>query len=168
MSLTIERIAIPTFKRSLLAISAFMVKGEAYTKEQGIDPSVLVNASLAEDMHPLSRQIQMLTDTVRRGLCQLGGAEVVSVADTEQSFAELQQRLQSTLDFIDTFDTATLAQSEDKIITLPMGPTSLELDGTTYLMSFVMPNFYFHAAAAYNILRNKGVDVGKMDFLGQP
>jgi len=49
-----------------------------------------------------------------------------------------------------------------------MGPTSLELDGTTYLMSFVMPNFYFHAAAAYNILRNKGVDVGKMDFLGQP
>jgi len=168
MSLTIERVVIPTFKRSLAAISAFMIKGEAYAKEKGMDPSELINASLAEDMHPLSRQIQMLTDTVRRGLCQLGGAEPVSVEDTEQSFTELQQRIQSTLDFIDAFDSASLALSEDKTITLPIGPTSLELDGTTFLMGFVMPNFYFHAAAAYNILRNQGVDVGKMDFLGQP
>lgn len=168
MSLTIERAAIPTFTRSLKALSGILSKGATYAEAKGIDPEVLVNARLSADMHPLKRQVQMATDSVRRVLCQLGGQEVPSVADTEENFTQLQARVQSTLDFIEAFDKSSLAGAEDRIITLPIGDAGLDLDGTVFLMSFGIPNFYFHMAAAYNIFRHNGVDVGKMDFLGAP
>ena len=167
MSLTVDRIAVPTMIRTLNALKGILEKGEAFAAASGIEPADIVNARLIDDMHPLKRQIQMVTDTVRRVLCQLAEQEVASVEDTEETFAELQLRIDSTLAFIDAFDTSTLAGSEDKTITLPFGEDGIELDGVTFLMSFAMPNFYFHAATAYNILRKQGVDLGKMDFLGQ-
>lgn len=166
MSLTIERIAVPTMKRTLNALKGLLVKGEAFATSKGIDPVDILNARIVDDMHPLTRQIQMVTDTTRRALCQLGEQEVTSVEDTEETFAELQSRIDSTLAFIDAFDANLLTGSEDRTITLPLGDNGLELDGTTFLMGFALPNFYFHAATAYNILRKQGVDVGKMDFLG--
>ncbi len=168
MSLTIERIILPTFTRTLNTLSGMLKKGEAYAEARGIDPAVLVNARLAADMHPLKRQIQMVTDTVRRVLCQLAGQEVPSVADTEETFAELHTRIESTLKFINDFDTTALVDSEDKTITLPLGENGLDLDGATFAMGFGIPNLYFHAATTYNILRHNGVELGKMDFLGQP
>lgn len=168
MSLTIERITLPTFTRTLNALSGMLKKGEAYAEARGIDPAVLVNARLAADMHPLKRQIQMVTDTVRRVLCQLAGQEVPAVADTEETFAELQARIDATLKFINDFDTASLVDTEDKTITLPLGENGLDLDGATFTMGFGIPNLYFHAATTYNILRHNGVELGKMDFLGQP
>lgn len=168
MSLTIERAAIPTFTRSLKALSGILSKGAAYAATKGIDPSVLVNARLSDDMHPLKRQVQMVTDSVRRVLCQLGEQAVPAVADTEESFSELQARVQSTLDFIEAFDKSSLVGAEDRVITLPIGDAGLDLDGTVFLMSFGIPNFYFHMATAYNILRHNGIEVGKMDFLGAP
>ncbi len=168
MSLTVERTAIPTFVRSLKALQGILSKGAAYAEAKDIDASVLVNSRLSADMHPLKRQVQMVSDTVRRVLCQLGGQDVPSVEDSEETFAELQTRVQATLDFIAAFDKSSLAGSEDRTITLPIGDAGLDLDGTTFLMSFGIPNFYFHMAAAYNILRHNGVDVGKMDFLGAP
>jgi hypothetical protein len=168
MSLTVDRIAIPTMIRTLNALKGLLEKGEAFAVAKGMQPADILNASLIDDMHPLKRQIQMVTDTVRRVLCQLAEQDVIAVEDTEETFAELQTRIDSTLAFIDAFDSGALAGSEDKTITLPLGDNGLELDGATFLMGFAMPNFYFHAATAYNILRMRGVDVGKMDFLGRP
>ncbi|MDG1441852.1 MAG: DUF1993 domain-containing protein [Pseudomonadales bacterium] len=168
MSLTVDRIVIPTMIRTLNALKGLLEKGEAFAVAKGMQPADILNASLIDDMHPLKRQIQMVTDTVRRVLCQLAEQDVIAVEDTEETFAELQTRIDSTLAFIDAFDSGALAGSEDKTITLPLGDNGLELDGATFLMGFAMPNFYFHAATAYNILRMRGVDVGKMDFLGRP
>ena len=168
MSLTVDRIVIPTMIRTLNALKGLLEKGEAFAVAKGMQPADILNASLIDDMHPLKRQIQMVTDTVRPVLCQLAEQDVIAVEDTEETFAELQTRIDSTLAFIDAFDSGALAGSEDKTITLPLGDNGLELDGATFLMGFAMPNFYFHAATAYNILRMRGVDVGKMDFLGRP
>lgn len=168
MSLTVDRIAVPTMKRTLKSLKGILQKGEDFAVANKIDPSEFVNASLIDGMHPLKRQIQMVTDTVRRALCQLAGQDIPAVEDTEETFAALQTRIDSTLAFIEAFDTSVLVGTEDNTITLPFGENGLDLDGTTFLMSFVLPNFYFHAATAYNILRKQGVDVGKMDFLGQP
>ncbi|MFT7688820.1 MAG: hypothetical protein ACI9FB_004185 [Candidatus Azotimanducaceae bacterium] len=168
MSLTVDRIAVPNMIRTLNALKGILQKGEDFAVANNIEPSVVLNASLIDDMHPLKRQIQMVTDTVRRVLCQLAEQETTSVEDTEETFAELQTRIDSTLQFIEAFDKTMLTGSEDKIITLPIGDNGLELDGTTFLMGFALPNFYFHAATAYNILRKQGVDLGKMDFLGRP
>ena len=141
-------------------------KGAAFAEEKGIDPSVLVNSRLSADMHPLKRQVQMVTDTARRVVCQLGGLEVPAVDDTEETFDQLIARVESTLGFIAGFDSVTLKDSEDKVISLPFGENGLDLDGCTFLMAVGMPNLYFHAATTYNILRHNGVPVGKMDFLG--
>jgi hypothetical protein len=168
MSLSVDRIAVPTMIRTLNALKGILQKGEDFARSNNIEPSEVLNASLIDGMHPLTRQIQMVTDTVRRVLCQLAEQDITSVKDTEETFAELQARLDSTLAFIEVFDKTTLTGSEDKTITLPIGENGLELDGVTFLMGFALPNFYFHAATAYNILRKQGVDVGKMDFLGRP
>lgn len=165
MSLTIARSTIPTLTLSLKALNNILQKGEAYAQAKNIAPGVLENSRLTADMHPLKRQVQMVSDTVRRILCQLAEQPVPSVEDNEETFAQLQHRIQATLDFINEFDSAGLEGSEDKTITLPFGENGMQLDGTTFLMSFGLPNFYFHMATAYNILRENGVDVGKMDFL---
>ena len=167
MSLTVDRIAVPTMIRTLNALKGILQKGEDFAVSNNIEHSEVLNASLIDGMHPLKRQIQMVTDTVRRVLCQLAEQDITSVEDTEETFAELQARIDSTLVFIEAFDKTTLAGSEDKTITLPIGD-GLELDGATFLMGFALPNFYFHAATAYNILRKQGVEVGKIDFLGRP
>jgi uncharacterized protein len=51
-------------------------------------------------------------------------------------------------------------------VTIPLGPQQREFKGQAYLLNFVLPNFYFHLATAYNILRHSGVEIGKRDFLG--
>lgn len=168
MSLTVEKITIPNFIRTLNALSGILEKGAAYAEAKGIDPAVLVNARLAADMHPLKRQVQMVTDTTRRILCQLADQEVPAVDDTEETFTDLQARIKSTIEFVETFDASNLQGAEDKTITLPMGENGLDLDGVTFTMGFGIPNLYFHVATAYNILRHNGVEIGKMDFLGNP
>ncbi|MDG1207451.1 MAG: DUF1993 domain-containing protein, partial [Pseudomonadales bacterium] len=134
MSLTVDRIVIPTMIRTLNALKGLLEKGEAFAVAKGMQPADILNASLIDDMHPLKRQIQMVTDTVRRVLCQLAEQDVIAVEDTEETFAELQTRIDSTLAFIDAFDSGALAGSEDKTITLPLGDNGLELDGATFLM----------------------------------
>jgi uncharacterized protein len=168
MSLSIEKIVVPALTRTLGAMSGILKKGEDHAQQKGFDPLILVNARLSPDMHPLKRQVQMTTDTARRVLCQLGEMDIPSVADTEETFAELQARVQSTLDFVEAFDKSKLKGAEDRIVTLPIGENGLDLDAMSFLMGFALPNFYFHAAATYNILRHNGVAVGKMDFLGAP
>ena len=166
--MNIESITIPTFIRTLKALSGILEKGAAYAEAKGIDPSVLVNARLSADMHPLKRQVQMVTDTTRRILCELGAQEASTAEDTEETFEELQARIKSTIEFIENFDSSNFEGVQDRIITLPMGKNGLDLDATTFTMGFGIPNLYFHATTAYNILRHNGVEVGKMDFLGSP
>jgi hypothetical protein len=168
MTLTIESILVPNLTRTLKALSNILQKGADYAQAKGIDPVVLVNARLIADMHPLKRQVQMVTDTVRRVISQSGEQEVPSVEDTEETFAELQARIQSTIEFIEAFDKTKLAGAEERSIHLPIGDAGIDLSGTEFVMAMAIPNIYFHAATAYNILRQNGVDVGKMDFLGAP
>ena len=91
-----------------------------------------------------------------------------SFADEETTFAELQTRLTKTIDFLNTLTPAQIDGSENKPVTLKVGGRELQFTGQVYLLSFVLPNLYFHTTVAYSILRHNGVDVGKMDFLGNP
>jgi hypothetical protein len=61
---------------------------------------------------------------------------------------------------------AQLADADSREITLKFGAFSQSFTGQNYLLSFALPNFYFHVTTAYDILRNQGVKIGKMDFLG--
>ena len=166
--MSLYAVAVPTFKRTLTSLAAILKKAEAFAEEKKIDPSVLVNARLAPDMFKLKSQIQIASDSARRGTAQLAGIEAPVMADTEETFAELQTRISNTIAFLDSLKPAQFEGAEDKTITLPVAGTEIKFDGTTYLMSYVMANFSFHSVTVYNILRHNGVALGKMDYLGKP
>jgi len=167
MSLSMHQASVPVFTRQLTNLSAILKTAEAFAEAKKIDPSVLINARLAPDMHPLARQIQIATDGVKGGVARLGGVEVPSFPDTESTFAELQERITKTIAFIKGVPADQVDGSEEKTITLKIGSGDMNFPGQFYLLSFVIPNFFFHVTTAYNILRHNGVEIGKMDFLGR-
>jgi hypothetical protein len=166
MPVSMHQASAPLFLRQLKALSAILTTAEQFAEAKKIDPSVLINARLAPDMHPLSRQVQIASDGVKGGVARLAGMEPPSYPDTETTFAELQARIANTIAFIESVPAEKLDGSEDRTITLKLGPNEFSFPGLTYLSHFVIPNFYFHVTTAYNILRHNGVEIGKRDFLG--
>jgi hypothetical protein len=96
----------------------------------------------------------------------LAGAEVPKYGDDEKSVAELKARLAKTLKFVESLSLKDFDGSEDRDISLTVGGQDLHFKGEPYLVRFALPNFYFHAATAYDILRRCGVEIGKRDFIG--
>ena len=166
MSLSMHQATIPYLLRTLGALSKILDKAAAHCEARKIEPSVLINYRLAPDMFPLARQIQVVTDQAKGLGARLTGSEIPSYPDTETTFDELKARLAKTVDYLQSFSPAQFDGSEDREILLKAGPTELNLSGRDYAFGFVLPNFYFHAATAYDILRHAGVEVGKRDFLG--
>ncbi len=166
MSLSMYQISVPVFVRMLGNLAEILKKAEAHAEAKKIDPSVLINARLAPDMHPLSRQIQIATDGAKGGAARLAGVEIPSFPDTETTFAELQARLDKTVAFLKCLSAEQIDGSEDRTITLKLGGSDVDFPGQVFLMNFVLPNLYFHITATYLILRHNGVEVGKMDYLG--
>ncbi len=166
MSLTMYQASIPSFVRMLGNLSAILDKVAVHAEAKKIDPGVFVNARLAPDMYPLSRQVQIATDIVKGCAARLAGIDVPSYADNETTFDELQARVAKTVAFLQSVSAAQVDGSEERKITLKMGSREVNFLGQAYLLDFVYPNFYFHLTTTYAILRHNGVELGKMDFLG--
>jgi hypothetical protein len=166
MTLSMYQASIPVFIRISDNLSAILKKAEEDAAARKIDPSVFMNARLAPDMLALPRQIQIASDGVKGFAARVGGVEVPSYADTENSFAELQGRIAKTVAFLKTFKADQIDGTEDKDISLKLGGEERKFKAQPYLLNFVLPNFYFHVTTAYAILRHNGVSIGKMDYLG--
>jgi len=166
MTISMFQASAPRFAHTLKSLSAILGKAQAHCEARKIDPLVLTGARLYPDMFPLSRQVQVACDSAKGAVARLAGVEAPKHEDTEKTIAELQARIQKTLDFIGTVKPAQIDGSEDKDIVLKLRGNDVPFKGVTYLLGFVHPNFYFHAATAYNILRHNGVEIGKVDFLG--
>jgi hypothetical protein len=158
--------SVPAFVNMLNNLSAILGKAEAFASERKIEPSVLLNWRLAPDMFPLTRQVQIASDIAKGGAARLAGREVPSYADDEASFAELKARIEKTVKFIESVPPKEIEGSEERDIVLKVGGQEMRFKGEPYLVHFVLPNLYFHATAAYAILRRCGIEIGKRDFLG--
>ena len=165
MTISMHQMAVPVLVRVLTNLKHLLAKGEAYAEAKKIDPSVLLNARLALDMFPLVRQVQMVSDATKGAGARLAGAEVPSYADTETSFAELQARLDKTIAFLKGLSAASFEGAESREVVMKTPSSELKFSGLDYLQNFALPNAFFHAVTAYNILRHNGVEVGKMDYL---
>ena len=166
MPINMYKASIPVFERMLNKLSAILEKAAAYSVTKSIDPSVFVNARLAPDMYPLSRQVQIATDMVKGFVARLAGLEVPNYVNDETTFADLQARIAKTIAFIHTVNEGQINGTEGHSITLKVRDTELSLLGQTYLLNFVLPNLYFHITITYAILRHNGMELGKMDYLG--
>jgi len=168
MTISMYQALIPPATRSLNNLMTILEKAATHAEIKKIDPAVLINARLYPDMFHLGKQVQIATDVTRRGAARLAGLEAPAMEDNESSFPELIDRVKKTIAYLETLTPEQIDGSEQKTIILPMGKESITLEGMPYLMSFVLPNLYFHATTTYGILRHCGVELGKRDFLGNP
>jgi hypothetical protein len=158
---------VPALLQILGSLTNILGKAEAHCKAKNIQPEVLLGARLFPDMLPFSKQIQTASDLAVRGCARLTQSEVPAAPDTEKSFEELRQRLARTIDYLKAFKPAQFEGAESRDVTFPTGADkTTTLTGQQYLSTFILPNFYFHAATAYGLLRHNGVEIGKRDFLG--
>ena len=158
--------SVPVIVNALTNLKAILSKAEAWAAEKNVKDATVLNARLALDMLPLSKQIQLVSDTAKGAAARLGGAENPSYADEEATFAELHERLQKTIDFVKSVDAKGFEGSEARDIVMKTPSRTIEFKGLNYLTGFVLPNLFFHVTTAYAILRHSGVPIGKSDYLG--
>ncbi len=167
MSQSMSKTLLPSLELTLNALSGVLDKGQAFAAARKVDPSVLLNYRLAPDMFSLARQVQAVSDLSKNGAARLAGLEPPRYEDNETTFDQLKARLAKTVAFIKSIDASKVDSSADREINFPLGPVNKgQMRGADYLNHFVLPNVYFHATAAYAILRHAGVALDKPDFLG--
>ncbi|KAL9636820.1 MAG: hypothetical protein Q9164_002587 [Protoblastenia rupestris] len=165
-SLNLYATTIPLFLRSLKSLDKILSKAETHAQQTSTPHSKLLETRLYTDMAPLPYQIQRVSDTAK-GLCvRLGSAPQNPMADTETTFEELHARIAKTITVLEGAKEEDFEGKEAKEVVMKMGQGEWKASGLEYVTQFAVPNFYFHVATAYAILRHCGVPVGKMDYLG--
>ena len=168
MNLSMYQASAPRFASTLKNLAAILDKAKAHAEAKKIDELVLTSSRLYPDMFALARQVQVACDTAKGAMARLAGVEIPKHEDTEKTFDELKARIAKTVAFIEGFKPAQVDGTEDKELTIKLGPREVNWKGMQYLLGFALPNFYFHAATAYDILRHNGVELAKRDFIGNP
>ena len=165
MKISVHAMSVDLLANTLANLSHVLDKGLASATSRKIEPTVLLNARLAPDMLPLTRQVQIACDMSKLGVARLAGIDAPKFEDNEQSFEELRSRIARTIDFIRSVPASALESTEDRDIKVTLRDRTLQFKGLEYLTRWVIPNAFFHATTAYAILRHNGVDLGKTDFL---
>ena len=161
MTLSLYDASVPLFASMLRNMRAWLDKAAAEK-----DEAMLAEARLAEDMAPLTRQYQMASDTAKNAVARLLGETPPVMPDTETNFAELRERCDKTIAYLEQANRTAIdgAGAREVVLRFPNG-MGYRFTGADYLTRFALPNFLFHATTAYAILRNQGVSLGKPDFL---
>ncbi|MFI4986580.1 MAG: DUF1993 family protein [Alphaproteobacteria bacterium] len=167
MPLTMYQATVPALLQTLNACSAILDKAATDAASRKIDEATLLGYRLAPDMFPLAKQFQLVADFAKGTVARLAGVEVPKYEDSEKTLAELKARIAKTVAYVQGFKPGAIDGSETRAITIPMGGQPTTFTGQDYLVTFALPNFYFHATTAYAILRHCGVNIGKRDFLGR-
>ncbi|MBV6272824.1 DUF1993 domain-containing protein [Alcaligenaceae bacterium CGII-47] len=168
MAISLYASSVPVFQQMLNSLDAILSKAEAHATERRIEPDALLQARLYPDMFPFIRQVQIAADFARGTSARLAGAEVPTYDGDEKTFADLHALIKKSLDFINGFTAAQIDGQESRTIVLRPGtPKERQLTGQAYLLSYSLPQFFFHVTTAYALLRHNGVEVGKRDYMGQ-
>ena len=167
MTISLYDASIPVFTQMLTALSDVLKKAEAHASAKNIDPNALLQARLFPDMFPLVRQVQIAVDFAKGVSSRLAEIEVPKYEDTETTFAELQALLTKVLGYIGEIKPEQINGQEGiEIVTRPGTPKEKRFSGQSYLLTYGLPQFFFHDTTAYALLRHNGVEVGKRDYMG--
>lgn len=158
-------LTVPMCIKGLTQLHTLLDKASQYAELKKFDVEVLLNTRLAPDQFSFLRQIQVTCDMAKLGASRLAGKESPKHDDNEKTVAELKARIDSTIAYLQKFTAEDFAKAETVHVTTPRWDGQY-LTGKDYAFHHMMPNFYFHFATAYSILRANGVDVGKKDYLG--
>lgn len=156
---------VPQLIKMLKNLEHWLDKGVALAQAKSFDPGVLLGSRLAPDQFPLLRQVQSACDVAKFTAARLTGQQAPRHPDTEQTLDEVRARIHTTISYLEGFKPADFEGAETRAIELPLF-AGKRMVGLDYLYELQFPNFYFHAATAYAILRHNGVELGKRDYLG--
>lgn len=169
MTLSLYDATIPSNIQILGAVAGLIDKAEAFAAERGIAPAELIDARLAPDMLPFGYQVKA---SVEHAVGAIEGVRAGSYSPNldpwPTDFAGLRAKVQDGIAALKALDPAEVDALADRDTEFRFGETALPFGGASFLLSFSQPNFYFHASIAYAILRMKGVEIGKRDFMGMP
>lgn len=168
MATSLYDLSVPTFLQTVSAVGAFLDRTAAHCAETGTNADDLVGAHLYRDMAPFHFQIECVAHHSVWGLEAVKtGVFAPPALVGHAPFAALRAMIADA-------EAALRALTPDEVngwagreLDLHIGPRRLAFTSETFLLSFALPNFYFHAVTAYDILRNQGVPLGKRDFEGQ-
>lgn len=168
MTIAMSQISIPVFVRHLEGLSIVLKKAQVQYAEKKYDEGSLLNYRFFPDMFTLARQVQAATDHARNCTAALAGVEAPKMPMEEKSLADLAARVDNTVAWLKGVTPAQVDGSESKTITIKVMDRDTQFSGIDLLLKRSLPNFYFHAATAYDILRHNGVEIGKRHFMGNP
>jgi hypothetical protein len=168
MAVSMYSVSIPVFMQHLNGLSGVLDKAAAWAAARKVNEADLLNMRLSPDMFNLARQIRAATDHAANTAARLSGKEAPKHANDETSVAQFKDRIAKTIEFLKSVKQGEVDGTEGKEIkiTFPNGNVR-EFTGQSLLLGNALPNFYFHATTAYDILRHRGVSLGKRDFLGR-
>lgn len=158
--------SVPVYLQLLGSMDKIIDKAVAQCPARKIEPSFLLNDRLFPDMFPLGRQIMAVCDHAAGSCVRVAGTEYPIPPRTETTFEELKQRVAKAIASVSGVTQAQVDAGASKDVSFPMGQRTVTMRGDNYMLHFAMPNFYFHLTTAYDILRHRGLEIGKRDFLG--
>lgn len=158
---------VPVFVKSLGGLKGVLSKAEAFAKEMGMNEEDFLSDKLAPDMFPLVKQVQVACDNAKGATARLAGVEVPKFDDTEKTFAELQARIDKTLEFVQSVPESAFKNAAGRRVTLPYFKDKY-ITGFDYAREYAIPNFFFHLVTAYGLVRKNGVPIGKADYANRP
>jgi hypothetical protein len=168
MALSLYAATIPSFQQTLGAVSGLLGKAEAFCTEKGIAPQELIQARFIADMHPLAYQVKSTAvhslgaiEGVRKGMFS------PDTSALPETFAALKARISETLGALEKIDSAEIDGFIGRDLRFTFGANHRDFTAENFLLSFSLPNFYFHATTTYDILRWKGMPIGKLDYMGK-
>lgn len=168
MAVSMSQISLPVFIRHLEGLAIVLKKAQALYAEKKFDESTLLSYRLYPDMFSFSRQVQAATDHARNCIALLAGVEAPKVEMNEKSLTDLAARVDNTVAWLNNIQPAQVDGTEGKSVTVKMMDREMQFTGLDLLLKRSLPNFYFHATTAYDILRHNGVEIGKRHFMGNP
>ena len=166
MAVSMYSISVPVFIKHLNGLAGCLKKAQALYAEKKYDETALLHFRFFPDMFNFAKQVQSVSDHAKGCTALLAGIDAPKYEDNEKSLADLIARVEKTVEFLKSIKPAQIDGTEDKAITIKMRDRELNMKGIELLLNRSLPNYYFHATTAYDILRHNGVEVAKRDFMG--
>ena len=165
MATSLYSATVPVYLQLLGGLKTVLQKAEEHVTAQKWDTGVILGQRFYPDMFTLERQVrQVCTHSLSAG--RVAGVELPSLPEQDNSFAEMQSRIDKTVDFLKGLRPNQLDGKDDSDVTVPMGGQQRTMKAQNYLLHFAMLQVGFHSTTAYDILRGVGVNIGKRDYLG--
>lgn len=167
MAISLYDLGVPTFRQSIAAVSGFLDTAARHCAATDADPDDLVGQTLFFDMAPLHFQIEALSHHAAWGIeAVITGAFAPPGLVGSMPFADLQAMVAAADAKLRGFTRDAVDACAGKHLDMQIGPRRLKFTAESYILSFALPNFHFHAVTAYDILRTNGVPIGKRDYEG--